>query len=165
MIVIRKTTLDDLKAIEEIFNHARNFMHTHGNPNQWNGKYPCSDDVRIDIDNDCSYVVTNDDKIVGTFAFIIGEDQTYKKIYDGAWLNDNKYCVIHRIASNGEIKHMLDEVLKYVEAYNLDVRIDTHKDNKTMINALYRNDFVRCGIIYVRDGSERIAFQRVCKKF
>ncbi len=38
-----------------------------------------------------------------SFAFILGEDPTYQQI-DGAWLNDQPYGTIHRIAGNGKIK-------------------------------------------------------------
>ena len=41
------------------------------------------------------------------------------------------------------------------------IRIDTHRDNAIMQSLIEKNGFVRCGIIRVADGSERIAYQWV----
>ena len=38
------------------------------------------------------------------------------------------------------------------------IRIDTHKDNISMQTAIERFGFRKCGNIYVRDGTERIAY-------
>jgi RimJ/RimL family protein N-acetyltransferase len=40
------------------------------------------------------------------------------------------------------------------------IRIDTHRDNAIMQHLLEKNGFVKCGIIYVEDGSPRIAYQK-----
>lgn len=41
------------------------------------------------------------------------------------------------------------------------IRVDTHKDNLVMQHILEKRGFRRCGIIYVKDGTERIAYQRL----
>ena len=41
------------------------------------------------------------------------------------------------------------------------IRIDTHKDNKIMQGLLARHGFSYCGIIYLKNGSPRLAYQRV----
>ncbi len=40
-------------------------------------------------------------------------------------------------------------------------RIDTHNDNKIMQHVIEKNGFIRCGIIYVKDGSPRIAYEKI----
>lgn len=40
------------------------------------------------------------------------------------------------------------------------IRIDTHRDNKPMQHLLNKNGFRYCGIIYLEDGDERLAYQR-----
>ena len=47
-----------------------------------------------------------------------------------------------------------------MEGFGVDVRIDTHRDNETMLHLIEKNGFIRCGIIIVDDGTERIAFQK-----
>lgn len=44
------------------------------------------------------------EKVVGVFVFIIGEDPTYRVIYQGAWRSETEYGTIHRIASDGTTK-------------------------------------------------------------
>jgi RimJ/RimL family protein N-acetyltransferase len=43
----------------------------------------------------------------------------------------------------------------------LSIKADTHKDNRAMQKALYKNGFQYCGIIYLEDNSERIAFEKI----
>ena len=43
----------------------------------------------------------------------------------------------------------------------MEISIDTHKDNLIMQKFLSKNGFDRCGIIYVEDGTERIAYQKL----
>ena len=92
----------------------------------------------------------------------------YKNIYDGKWLNSGDYAVIHRIAVNEKYKGngIASDIIKEVE--NLckenkvnSIKIDTHKDNISMQKLLEKNDFKYCGIIYLEDGSQRIAFEKI----
>ena len=107
---IRKTTPEDLNDVERIFERARRFMKENGNPTQWKDDRPSLELVKEDITSGSSYVVTDDGKIVATFAFIIGTEPTYLEI-DGAWLDDDPYGTIHRIASDGSVKGIFAEVL------------------------------------------------------
>ncbi len=163
MPVIRNATYDDLSRIEEIFSSARKRMAQHGNPTQWGEDRPSMDLVRRDIANNEFYVVCEEDEIVACFAFVRGIEPTYLEI-DGAWIDDDSYGTIHRIATDGRATGIFDLVMRFVEESGLDVRIDTHKDNEAMLRAIGRNGFVRCGIITVDDGSKRIAFQKKAGK-
>ena len=160
MLSIRKTTYDDLDEVKNVFRYARKFMKENGNPTQWGDDKPEISLVEDDIENGNSYVVLDGDEIVGTFAFIIGIDPTYIEI-DGKWLNDDEYGTIHRIASNGKCKNMFKTVLDYVQQFGVDIRIDTHKDNKPMLHQINKYGFTYCGIIIIADGTERLAFQKI----
>ena len=162
MFSMRKSSYEDLDEMMKIFEIARKYMEDNGNPSQWSNNRPGKDLVINDIENGESYVVLNDDEIVGTFACIDGIEPTYLQI-DGKWLNDDPYLTIHRIASNGKIKGIFDYVIGELSKLNKDIRIDTHKDNKTMLHLIRKNGFEQCGIIIVDDGTERIAFQKLCR--
>ena len=41
------------------------------------------------------------------------------------------------------------------------LRADTHEDNKIMQKVILKNGFQETGIIYVEDGTPRIAFEKV----
>lgn len=94
------------------------------------------------------------------FALIIGEDPTYLRIEHGAWLNNSPYGTIHRLGSDGTRKGCFAECLTFCLNRIPNLRADTHRNNLTMQHLLEKYGFRRCGIIYVKDGSERLAYQR-----
>ena len=161
-MTIRPTTYADIDALLDIFAYARAQMIADGNPTQWGDDYPSRKQIESDIQRGVSYVVEHKGQPCATFVFIIGEDPTYTYIEDGEWLDDTlPYGTIHRIASNGEQQGIFPIVLHWCTAQCPNIRIDTHQDNKRMIHLIEQAQFVRCGIIYTRDNSPRIAYQRV----
>ena len=99
-------------------------------------------------------------KIAGTFYFKEGEDLSYREIFDGRWLNEKPYGVIHRITSAAGTKGVASFCFQWCFQQCGNLKIDTHDDNLPMQKALKKNGFVRCGVIFLEDGSKRIAFQR-----
>ena len=164
-IEIRKSRIGDIPDILRIFSAARQYMRINNNHSQWSDHYPDKSDVLNDISQGVSYVgIDSEGDIVMTFAFIKGEDPTYKIIYEGNWLNEDEYGTIHRIASNGKIRGVLEAACNFGFQKVQNIRIDTHEDNIPMLRALHHLGFVRCGIIICRDGSPRIAFQKIKDK-
>ena len=160
-MTIRPTTYADLDALIAIFAHARAQMAADGNPTQWGDSYPSREQLEEDIQRDVSYIVEHNGQPCATFVFIIGDDPTYQYIEDGQWLDDAQpYGTIHRIASNGEQRDIFRLVLNWCTAQCSNIRIDTHRDNQRMIHLIKREGFTHCGIIYTRDHSPRIAYQR-----
>lgn len=165
MLTIRRTTLDDLDRVDEIFAIAKEFMKSYGNKDQWKGEYPNRVDVKKDIENNNAYCVVDKDYVVAYFAFIIGADKTYAYIEDGKWLNDEPYGTIHRIASDSKTTHgVFSVVLDYCLNRIDNVRIDTHEDNTVMRHVIEKHNFSYCGIIYIESGDPRLAYQ-ICKKY
>ncbi len=157
-MIIRKTMLSDLDAVEKIYDCARAFMANSGNPTQWSGGYPSRELVEEDIEKGISYICESDGVPVAVFCFFEGIDPTYLKIYEGQWLNDAPYGVVHRIASVK--KGAGSKCLEYCYEKCGNVRIDTHTDNIPMQNLLKKHGYKYCGIIYLLNGEERIAFQK-----
>ena len=91
MMTIRKSTLEDIPLMLDIFAIARRFMTETGNPNQWSDTYPSVQQLADDINSGDSYVCLKEGKMVATFVLRGGNDPTYDKIYDGAWKNDNRH--------------------------------------------------------------------------
>ena len=157
---IRKAKMEELDEIMEIFARARKFMAEQGNPNQWGTEKPARETIEEDIQLGRSYVCVEDDKIAATFFYLPGVDPTYLKIYDGEWLNQDDYAVVHRIASAGTVKGAGSFCINWAFEQCGNLKIDTHKDNIVMQNMLKKNGFTYCGIIYLLDGDERMAFQK-----
>lgn len=162
---IRKSTVEDLSRLQEIFATARAFMVATGNPNQWAEDYPSEELLSRDIASGDSYVCVLDGRVVATFVLRGGQDPTYDVIYGGAWLNDGPYATIHRIASCGEVKGVFRSVMQYALQQYDTIRIDTHQDNRVMQHVVLAAGFRYCGIIHCWNGSERLAYQytEACK--
>lgn len=155
---IRKATPHDLARIREIYEMARQFMRKNGNHSQW-GK---GDEPEALIEEDIrqgNLYVLEEAGIHAVFAFIIGEDPTYLEIEEGSWKSEEPYAAVHRVASDGTVQGVLGHVMDYCSAQVPHLRIDTHKDNKVMQHVLEKYGFVSCGIVHVRDGSPRIAYE------
>ena len=155
--MIRHVTPDDIPRILSVFDKARGFMLRSGNPFQWINGYPSEDVIRNDIENGDFYVEELDGRIRGCFAFIIGEEPTYRSIV-GSWPDDSLYGTIHRLASDGTAKGFADRCISFCMGLIPNLRADTHRDNHLMRKALRRNGFQYCGIIRVANGSERLAY-------
>lgn len=158
---IRKSEIKDIKEMLPLYQEARKFMVENGNPTQWDESYPGENLLKEDIKAGSSYVCVEDEKIIGTFMLSIGEDKTYLKIYDGKWLNEDLYGVIHRIttsinARKGVASFCVDWCFTQIK----NIRIDTHRNNIPMRKFLEKKGFKECGIIYVENGDERIAYQK-----
>lgn len=157
---IRPTRLEDMDTVVEIYNFARQFMIENGNRNQWINGYPSKELIEEDIRKNCSYVGINGNEITGVFRFTVGIDPTYIQIFEGEWLNDHPYGVVHRIASADNRKGVASYCLNWCLQQCGNIRIDTHRDNIAMQKLLIKNGYTHCGIIYLEDGAERIAYQR-----
>lgn len=159
--MIRQAASPDLSHIMVIYAHARRFMAEHGNPTQWGNARPTEADISAHIARNELFVLEDSDGIHGVFAFILGEDPTYHVIENGQWLSDTPYGTIHAVASDGSIHGFLTQVVMYCLQTIRHLRIDTHPDNLIMQHVITKNGFTKCGIIYVADGTPRLAYERL----
>lgn len=163
-MTVRNAQLTDLEAIKQIYAYAREQMKKNGNPSQWGDNRPSEDTIRADIRNFQSYVITRKtetcSEICGAFAFIIGEDPTYRIPEYGHWLNEAPYGTIHRLAAGDNAKGIFNTCLAWCLAQIPNIRIDTHRDNLIMRHLLEKNGFKKCGIIYLENNSPRLAYQK-----
>ena len=158
--MIRKANLSQLPQILSIYERARAFMAQNGNPNQWGTTEPPEATVRQDVLEEKCYINLDGEDIRAVFYFAVEQDPTYGYI-DGAWLNEEPYGVIHRIAAGENGKGVAAECFDFAFSHCSNLRIDTHEDNLPMQRCLAKNGFVRCGVIYVEDGTPRIAYQKI----
>lgn len=162
-VQIRLARMENLDRLMEIFDHARSFMKATGNPSQWINGYPQREMIAGEIAANHCYVCCKEEggEVVGTFAFVPSPDPNYARIESGNWLNDAPYYVIHRLASDGSCRGIGKACIEWCWEQCHSLRADTHQDNKIMQKLLENNGFVRCGIIYVANGTPRIAYQRI----
>lgn len=158
--MIVKATKEDLEPILRIYAHARRFMQEHGNPRQWRQDYPAKELVLTDIQNGNCYVYMENGTILGVFSFFLHADPSYACIYNGNWLNEEPYGVVHRLAVCTHGQGIAGFCLDYALSQCPNLRIDTHRDNLPMQRLLAKQGFVRCGIIFLANGEERLAYQK-----
>ena len=181
---IRKSTLEDLPRIMEIYAYAREFMARTGNPNQWGPrKWPPESLIREDIaagksyvleceadsanseevaferekSSECSPVIANhtgSKRIAAVFFYNVGDDPTYDVIEDGEWVGRSPYGVVHRIATDGSVRGAGKYCINWCFEQCGHLRIDTHADNKVMQKTLRTLGFTYCGIIHVYEDND-----------
>ena len=163
----RKTVKTDINDVMNIIRQAQVYFKELG-INQWQNDYPNVEIINNDIDNENSYVLLKDNNIVATAAISFEEEKTYDSIYEGQWISNKEYAVIHRIAVNNNYKGLgiSSKIIRNVEQLCLkkgvySIKVDTHEENLSMQKMLKKNQFQYCGVIYLEDGSKRVAFEKI----
>ena len=160
--VVRPSVASDVDVMLRLVEEARGIMRSCGNKEQWVNGYPSRDVLEHDVVQGVSFMVEDAaGHPVGTFAFIPGPEPTYADIYEGSWLDAGAYHVIHRIATTATSHGVLAAIIAYCCGVSPHLRIDTHRDNAIMRHLLPRMGFDYCGIIYLANGDERLAYERL----
>lgn len=161
---IRLSTPADVPTLLHLAQEAKKTMRQSGNTKQWTDNYPSAEVFLADIERGGSYIISDQEtgQPVATFAFLPGPDPTYARIDGTGWTDwDSPYYVIHRIASLPAQRGIMQTILEYAFSRTDNIRIDTHRDNVIMRHLMQKHRFTYCGIIYLANGDERLAFQRL----
>jgi len=157
----------DIDKIMSIIGQAKEYLRDKG-VDQWQDNYPNIGIIMKDIEKRICYVMEKDGQVIATAAISFNDEKTYDKIYDGKWITENDYAVVHRIAVDNNYKgqRISSEILARVEEMcsnrNIhSIKMDTHKHNESMRKMLSNNGFKYCGIIYLENGNERVAYEKV----
>lgn len=171
-LIFRLSNKNDLNSIMQIINYAQEYFKGKG-IDQWQNGYPNVAVIERDIDAGESYVVCNAmGEVLATAMLSFAGEPTYK-IIKGEWITEEnaKYAVVHRIAVDPKYKgkgiatFILQKAIEISPQYNAkSIRIDTHKENKAMLSVVKRMNFKYCGIIYLEDGQERLAYEKTIAK-
>lgn len=159
---VRLAIVSDLMDVNSIYEEARKFMAENGNPHQWgDAAYPPLPMLINDIGESQLYVIEEDWDIKGVFALVAGDDPTYQVIEEGTWRSDAEYATLHRVAAAPGEKGIFKAAVEFAKTQYDYLRVDTHYDNIPMQKAIEKCGFVKCGRIYVEDGSPRIAYDLI----
>ena len=163
---LRLSNEKDLTEIMSIIDEAKKFL-KNNKVDQWQNGYPNKEVILNDINKNESYVIENNGEVIGTTALSFAGEKNYDKIYEGKWISNGPYAVIHRIAVSKVkgLKNIGTEILKKSEELCIanginNIKIDTHEDNIPMQKLLLKNNYKYCGVIYLEDGNKRIAFEK-----
>ncbi len=158
-MVVRKIEIKEFQKVLEIYAAARQIMRESGNLEQWGDGYPYPEIVKKDIETEVLWGVEEDGELFAVFAFLEDPDPDYNELIEGEWLNSEPYRPIHRVASNGQVRGALGKILDFCKTFGVDLKIDTHRDNKIMQHLLLKNGFVHCGTALLLPDKIRLAYQ------
>lgn len=161
----RKAQPEDTERIWEILQQAIERRRKDGS-HQWQDGYPNRNVVQKDIQQQVGYVALLDGNIAAYTALIINDEPTYEVI-DGAWLTNEDFLVIHRVAVAEEYlgRGFGKEIFNFAEKVAVQqsvfsIKVDTNFDNGGLLAILKGLNYRYCGEISVR-GTPRRAFEKI----
>lgn len=165
MLELRKGRAEDAAAVGRLFEEARAALKGAG-IDQWQDGYPNEEDARADIEAGVGYVIEEAGQVLAYACLAFGREPTYDVIFEGAWQGEGEYGFLHRAAVAGEAKGrglagmLFDELKRQAKERGVGIiRGDTHRDNLPMQRVMAKSGLEYRGVIYVEDGSQRLAFE------
>ena len=164
ILTFRIANESDRESILEIYLEGSNSLKDDG-VDQWQGKYvPSFKDIDEHLGIDL-YVLEYHKRIVSTACLVEGIDEDYENI-NGKWNTSLPYISIHKVATSNEYKKQSfgRKMMRYVENFakrkKMDLRIDTHKDNKKMRNFILSCGYKYTGELVLNGELERLGYDK-----
>lgn len=168
VLTFRMANESDRESILEIYLEGAEALKTDG-VDQWQGQYvPSFKDIDEHLGIDL-YVLEYHRKIVSTVCLVEGIDEDYESI-NGKWNTSIPYISIHKVATSNKYKKQsfAKKMMSYIENLakrkRMDLRIDTHKDNKKMRNFIISCGYKYTGEVVLQGELERLAYDKVIVK-
>ena len=167
MTTLRKTATEDINQVMEVIEQGIAYLKSSG-VDQWQNNYPNEEIIKEDIVNGYGYVLEDEGKIVGTVALSFDGEPWYDDVYDGKWITNEDFLVIHRLAVNDNVrgKSAASDILRQAEKLCAlrgvkSIKIDTHEDNVIIQNFIKKNGFEYCGLVILGSEGKRLAFEKI----
>lgn len=157
----------DREKIERIYEDGSLKLKSLG-INQWQGnEKPNLNNFSNLNENNIIYVLEDKEMIVSTLI-IYDKDEDYENNLVGTWNSPKPYVALHRIAtlSGARKKGYGRKIIEFAENYAKEnnfksVRVDTHRENKSMQNLLNSMEYNYVGIVYLDGKRERFAYEKI----
>ena len=164
ILTFRMANESDRESILNIYLEGANALKEDG-VDQWQGNYvPSFKDVDEHLGVDL-YVLEYHKRIVSTACLVEGIDEDYENI-NGKWNTSIPYISIHKVATSNKYKKQsfAKKMMSYIENLakrkRMDLRIDTHKDNKKMRNFILSCGYKYTGEVILQGELERLAYDK-----
>lgn len=161
---LRKVKAHEIDTAMALIDQAKAFLRAQG-VDQWQSGYPDRACIAVDIDRGKGYFCEEEGAVAGYLCIDFDGEPAYDTL-DGAWLTQEPYVVVHRMALDDRVKGrglasqaftLVEELARGKGIHSF--RVDTDRDNRIMRHLLEKNGFVYCGTIRF-DNSEKIAFEK-----
>lgn len=164
VLTFRMANESDRESILEIYLEGAESLKNDG-VDQWQGQYvPSFKDIDEHLGIDL-YVLEYHKRVVSTACLVEGIDEDYENI-DGKWNTSIPYISIHKVATSNKYKKQsfAKKMMSYIENFakrkRMDLRIDTHKDNKKMRNFIVSCGYKYTGEVILQGELERLAYDK-----
>ena len=164
VLTFRMANESDRESILEIYLEGAESLKNDG-VDQWQGQYvPSFKDIDEHLGIDL-YVLEYHKRVVSTACLVEGIDEDYENI-DGKWNTSIPYISIHKVATSNKYKKQsfAKKMMSYIENFakrkRMDLRIDTHKDNKKMRNFIMSCGYKYTGEVILQGDLERLAYDK-----
>lgn len=164
VLTFRMANESDRESILNIYLEGANALKEDG-VDQWQGQYvPSFKDVDEHLGVDL-YVLEYHKRIVSTACLVEGIDEDYENI-NGKWNTSLPYISIHKVATSNEYKKqsfgrkMMSYIENFAKRKRMDLRIDTHKDNKKMRNFIISCGYKYTGEVILQGELERLGYDK-----
>ena len=136
---------------------------------QWQSGEPSYKTIQEDIQNHRYYLFKVDGQLVGGTA-VLTHEPAYDQLRQGAWLNQNRYVVLHRffIAPPAQGNHYGFRLLQEIETLArkspfqvTDIRLDTHALNEPMRRLLAKMSYQLCGEVDLPGAGLRLVYHKI----
>lgn len=168
VLKFRMANESDRESILEIYLDGAEALKADG-VNQWQGQYiPSFKDIDKHLGIDL-YVLEYHRRVLSTACLVEGIDEDYESI-NGKWNTSIPYISIHKVATSNKYKKQsfAKKMMSYIENLakrkRMDLRIDTHKDNKKMRNFIISCGYKYTGEVVLQGELERLAYDKVIVK-
>jgi GNAT superfamily N-acetyltransferase len=158
--------MTDVPRIWEIIGQAKAQMKRAGSQ-QWQDGYPTLEIIAADIAAAHGFVLRKEGEVVAYGAVSFDSEPAYGAL-EGAWLKDQSYVVIHRLAVADGMKHqgVATRFFRHAAQYAArrgvhSFRVDTNFDNTYMLRLLKTVGFTGCGKVSYGPRGERLAFEKL----
>lgn len=164
VLTFRMANESDRESILEIYLEGAEALKTDG-VDQWQGQYiPSFKDIDEHLGIDL-YVLEYHRRVVSTVCLVEGIDEDYENI-KGKWNTSIPYISIHKVSTSNKYKKQsfAKKMMSYIENLakrkRMDLRIDTHKDNKKMRNFIISCGYKYTGEVVLQGELERLAYDK-----
>ncbi len=164
ILTFRMANESDRESILNIYLEGANALKEDG-VDQWQGNYvPSFKDIDEHLGIDL-YVLEYHRRVVSTVCLVEGIDEDYENI-NGKWNTSLPYISIHKVATSNEYKKqsfgrkMMSYIENFAKRKRMDLRIDTHKDNKKMRNFILSCGYKYTGELILNGELERLGYDK-----
>jgi L-amino acid N-acyltransferase YncA len=166
-IILRKATFAELPEIWEILQQAIEQRKQDGSQ-QWQNGYPNEQTIENDIQNGYGHVLLENNVVAAYVAIIFDIEPAYEQIV-GKWLSNDKYLVVHRVATANAAKgkgvatqlfQLLENIA--IEQNVFSIKVDTNFDNLPMLKILQKLNYTYCGEVFFNNAARK-AFEKVLR--